>query len=563
MGEGALTSRAAIAFLVGQSGWSRLVALGLLMLASSLTEGIGLLMLVPIVQLVAKDDGGVIQPDWLAPLAQVPLAWLLLSVVLLVSLRAVLVFAGNESRRMLDLELGSNLRRKLHQAVLGAEWRWLSRQNSADHAALILREADRVSGLVDQALAILTATVTLLLLLVSAALISWQMTLAVLALGSVAAIALTLLRRRNALEGEAYVRANTDLQRIVANGLRHLRAARIAGAQADLSQEFLEASNRLMELEARFFRAGHQTLMLFQIAAICILAGLVFAALEVFALPLAVFLPVVAIIARIVPLVGNIQQGLRGWRFNVPALASVLGLIEDARAHREPIDDVGDEVGLNRSLELRGVTLQYEGRERPVIEALELAVAAGTIVAISGPSGSGKSSLADILAGLLEPDKGEVWIDGAALDTSRRKAWRGRVAYVEQEPFLFDGTIAQNLVWGHGNVSEELLWAALDQASAGFVRDLPQGLETRMGEGGRQFSGGEKRRIALARALLGDPDLLILDEISAGLDHDNTQAIIGSIRAMQDTRAVAILSHDPMLVEIADQVVKLGGDAVE
>ena len=157
MGEGALTSRAAIAFLVGQSGWSRLVALGLLMLASSLTEGIGLLMLVPIVQLVAQDDGGVIQPDWLAPLAQVPLAWLLLSVVLLVSLRAVLVFAGNESRRMLDLELGSNLRRKLHQAVLGAEWRWLSRQNSADHAALILREADRVSGLVDQALAILTA----------------------------------------------------------------------------------------------------------------------------------------------------------------------------------------------------------------------------------------------------------------------------------------------------------------------------------------------------------------------------------------------------------------------
>ncbi len=557
MGEGAFSDRAAIAFLIRQAGHARLARLGLLMLASSMTEGIGLLMLVPITQLVTQGDGGAIEPGWLSPLAQVPLGWLLLAVALLVSLRALIVYASNEGRRALDLRLARDLREMVHRALLSAEWRWLSRQNSADHASMIMHEADRVSGLIDQALAILTAALTLGLLILSAALISWQMTLAVAALGIVAALGMTTLRRRNAYEGEAYVGAMSDLQRQVANGLKHLRAARIAGAEADLAQDFTRASGRLVELEMRFFRSGHQTLMLFQIVAVCVLAGLVFAALELFALPLAIFLPVVAIIARIVPLVGNIQQGLRGWRYNVPALASVLALVEEAQAQREPTDPAAQDARLTRALELRKVTLQYAGRYRPVLDRFDLALPARSVLAITGPSGSGKSSLADMLAGLIVPDAGEVLLDGEPLDASRRAAWRKRVAYVEQDPFLFDGSIAANLAWGRGDVSEAVLWRSLDAASADFVRELPDGLATRMGEGGRQFSGGEQQRIALARALITEPDLLVLDEVSAGLDRDNTQAIMQSIDALRARCTVVILSHDPLLADMTDQIVTL------
>jgi len=259
-----------------------------------------------------------------------------------------------------------------------------------------------------------------------------------------------------------------------------------------------------------------------------------------------------------VPLAGNIQQGLRGWRYSVPALTSVRALIEEATLQREPVGpDHQQEIDLARMLALRGVSLHYHGRERAVIEGLDLDLPAGSILAISGVSGSGKSSLADILAGLIVPDRGEVLVDGVALAANNRANWRNKVAYVEQEPFLFDGTIGQNLAWGRECASDSSMLTALDAASAGFVRQLPDGLSTRMGEGGRQFSGGEKQRIALARALLSDPQLLVLDEVSAGLDRENTRAIMQSIEALRGKCTVVILSHDPLLVGMADQVVDL------
>ncbi|TNE33776.1 MAG: ABC transporter ATP-binding protein [Alphaproteobacteria bacterium] len=557
MVEGPMSNRAAIALLMRQAGHGRLAVLGMLMVASSLTEGIGLVLLVPITRLVAEADDGTIQPEWLAPVAKLPLGWLLIAVVALVSLRALIVYASNESRRALDLELANRLRRMVHEAILGANWRWLARQNSADHASLIMLEADRAAGLMDQALSILAAAVTLFLLVAAAALISWQLTVMVVVLGVAAAFVLGLLRGRNAQEGEAYVRAHSELQRLVSNGLKHLRAARIVGAEHELAQNFARASSRLVELETRFFRAGHETLMLFQVIAVMLLAGMVFGALAMFAMPLAIFLPVVAIIARIVPLAGNIQQGMRGWRYNVPALASVQSLIAEARAQEEFLDHGAQAVTLEHGLELSNVTLRYHGRERSVFDGLNLKVAQGSILAVSGASGSGKSSLADILAGLVVPDSGEVLIDGMALDATSRIGWRRNVAYVEQEPYLFDGTIAENLSWGRSEVDEAEMWRALEMASAGFVRQLPDGLATRMGEGARQLSGGEKQRIALARALLGAPQLLILDEVSAGLDQDNCDAIIHSVGSLRGQCTVVLLSHDQRLIGIADQIVDL------
>ena len=297
--------------------------------------------------------------------------------------------------------------------------------------------------------------------------------------------------------------------------------------------------------------------MFSQIIAVVLLAGMVFGALAILAMPLAMFLPVIAIIARVVPLSGNIQQGLRGWRYNIPALASVQVLIAEARSQEECLYDDAQEMVLEHVLELHNVALRHHGRERPVFQGFNLKVPKGSILAVTGASGSGKSSLADILAGLVVPDSGEVLIDGVALDSSRRAGWRRTVAYVEQEPFLFDGTIAENLAWGRNEVSEAQMWHALDMASAGFVRHLPHGLATRMGEGARQFSGGEKQRIALARALLGAPQLLILDEVSAGLDRDNCDAIIHSVESLRGRCTVVLLSHDERLIGIADQIVDL------
>ena len=240
-------------------------------------------------------------------------------------------------------------------------------------------------------------------------------------------------------------------------------------------------------------------------------------------------------------------------------------MISDAGAHREPEDDGAEGPRLRRSLELRGIGLRYAGRERPIFQDFDLAIPAGSVVAICGPSGVGKSSLADMLGGLIEPDCGQLSIDGMPLDPRDRIRWRRRVAYVEQVPYLFDGTIAENLAWGQPDGDERALRKAMERAlvraAAQFVFELPHGLDTRVGEAGRQFSGGERQRIALARALLREPDLLILDEVTAALDGTNENAIMGMVQGLKGECTILILGHRTALLALADQIVDLGEHA--
>jgi ATP-binding cassette subfamily C protein len=143
------------------------------------------------------------------------------------------------------------------------------------------------------------------------------------------------------------------------------------------------------------------------------------------------------------------------------------------------------------------------------------------------------------------------------LDGGARRAWRSRVAYVQQEPVLFSGTLRDNLLWASPQVSEARLWQALEDASALFVRDLPQGLDTPLGESGRQLSGGERQRVVLARALLRDPVLLILDEATSALDAGNEEAIVEALQRLKSRLAIVVICHRGALVNIADRVVTM------
>ena len=137
--------------------------------------------------------------------------------------------------------------------------------------------------------------------------------------------------------------------------------------------------------------------------------------------------------------------------------------------------------------------------------------------------------IADLLGGLVSPDRGRVLVDGVVLDGGARQGWRSRVAYVQQEAVLFSGTVRDNLLWAKPGASQAELDRALDRAAAGFVHDLPGGLDCPLGEGGRALSGGERQRIALARALLREPDLLILDEATNALDAASEAVIADAV----------------------------------
>lgn len=162
------------------------------------------------------------------------------------------------------------------------------------------------------------------------------------------------------------------------------------------------------------------------------------------------------------------------------------------------------------------------------------------MTALVGESGSGKSTVTDLVLGMQIPERGQVLIDGVSLGDWKQNSFRERVGYVPQDPLLFNTSIRNNLLWSFEQANEDDLWGALRLANAeGFVKELPQGIDTLVGDRGVRLSGGQRQRIALARALLRKPELLILDEATSSLDSESELLIQQSIEQVaQDTRIV-------------------------
>jgi thiol reductant ABC exporter CydD subunit len=215
------------------------------------------------------------------------------------------------------------------------------------------------------------------------------------------------------------------------------------------------------------------------------------------------------------------------------------------------------------SVRLEGVSFSYPARPAPVLTGLDLELEPGETVALTGPSGAGKSTIAALLLLLADPTAGRVTAAGVDLAGCDPAAWRAQVAWVPQRPTLFRGTVADNIRLGDAEASDAAVREAAGQAGAdGFVRELPGGYETVVGDGGRPLSAGQVRRIALARAFLRDAPLVVLDEPTADLDPASAEAVGEAVARLLGGRTVLLLTHRPELEARADRVVRLGAEEV-
>ena len=204
------------------------------------------------------------------------------------------------------------------------------------------------------------------------------------------------------------------------------------------------------------------------------------------------------------------------------------------------------------------VSFSYPARSGPVLDGLDLELRPGETVALVGESGAGKSSVAALLLGMLAPTGGRIRVGGVDLGSSRIDAWRRRIAWVPQHPTLLRGTIADNIRLGEPGAPDRLVRDAAARAGAdGFIRALPAGYATVVGDGARALSPGERRRIGLARAFLRDAPLVILDEPTADLDPDSVAVVAGAVRRLQAGRTVLLIAHRPELIDGADRIVRL------
>jgi thiol reductant ABC exporter CydD subunit len=211
-------------------------------------------------------------------------------------------------------------------------------------------------------------------------------------------------------------------------------------------------------------------------------------------------------------------------------------------------------------VELRAVRFEVTGRHDPILDGADLTIAPGETVVVVGPNGTGKSTVAALLLGFVQPSRGAVTVGGVDLAGLDPASWRERVTYLPERPALLGRTLAENLRLADPEASEEELFAALVAAGApDLARHLPSGLATRLGAGGRPVSSGELQRIALARTLLRRGSLYVLDEPTVHLDAATEATVVTGLRRVLEGRSAFIVTHRPAVADLADRVVRLSG----
>lgn len=287
------------------------------------------------------------------------------------------------------------------------------------------------------------------------------------------------------------------------------------------------------------------------------------------------FIPELGVFAmaafKIMPSVGKLSSRITKIVYCLPMLNNVYNNLVQVENYQREREKYEQKCGIiepvkefKENLSIKNVYWTYEGQKQSVLKGINLEVKKGESIALIGSSGAGKTTLVDVILGLLKPEKGQVLLDGQDVYGMPRD-WANIVGYVPQSVFLIDDTVRNNISFGLKDVNDIEIWNALEQAQLKeFVQKLPNGLNTIVGERGVKFSGGQRQRIAIARALYSNPQILVLDEATASLDNDTENAVMEAIDHLQGRMTMVIVAHRLTTIKNCDRIYEISnGCAIE
>ena len=457
------------------------------------------------------------------------------------------------------------LSRDLFKIFINRPYEWFLRRHSADLGKSVLSEVNQVIGsALMPFMSLITGSVTaafmVMLLLIADPLLA---ILVSFSLGGGYALIYAVSRRYLTRIGKERVEANSQRFRISAEAFGGIKDVKVLSLEKTFISRFEVPSRRFVTQQAASDVIGEMPQYGLQALAFAIVLVIVWYQLAVRD-NVGQALPVIALYAlagsRLMPALQKVYQSVSKLRYAKPALDALHRDLTEpqVRGGNAPKEDSAQPLGLNNRLEISAVSYRYPGSATQALHGLSLSIPARVAVGLVGQTGAGKTTLVDVILGLLKPEAGQLSVDGVPITDANRRAWQRTIGYVPQHIFLADDTVVANIAFGVAlrdiDMAEVERAARIANLHDFVAGELEQGYDTLIGERGIRLSGGQRQRVGIARALYRDPDLLIMDEGTSSLDNITERAVMEAVNNLARAKTIILIAHRLTTVRNCDRI---------
>jgi ABC-type multidrug transport system fused ATPase/permease subunit len=540
------------------------------MVLISLLEGVGIVLLIPLINLSGVVSVHSASASFLSVVFtffhHFPKA---LSLTIMLGIYVLLIVGQSFFQRkntILNVKIQQgfirHLREETYQSLLQSNWSFFVNKRKSDFINVMTTQIAQVNSGTNMFLQFVTSIVFTVIQLGIAFWLSAKLTIFVLFFGAAIIFFLRkFIKRSNTLGKETYELSQMFIGGITDhfNGIKDIKSNMLEESHISWFQSI---SEKMEQNIIKLVKLNTLSQFIYKVVSAFLIAIFIFLSIKWFQAQPAELILIVMIFTRLWPKFSGIQANLEQLGNIAPSFRALIDLQNECLKAKElnavELHNVKP-LSIIEGLECRNVNFRYDQNKLAYsLQNINLKVPANKMTAVVGRSGAGKSTLIDLLMGLNQPESGEVLIDDDPLTSDNLLSLRRSISYVPQDPFLFNASIRQNLIIINQNASEKQLWEALEfAAAADFVRKLPQGLDTLIGDRGIKLSGGERQRLVLARAILKKPSILVLDEATSALDTENESKIQESLEKLKGKMTIIVIAHRLSTIRNADQVIVL------
>ncbi|MEZ7500916.1 ABC transporter ATP-binding protein [Psychrobacter sp. Arc29] len=460
-------------------------------------------------------------------------------------------------------KVGIEIADRLYAYYMRENWQFHASGSSAQLTKQVSTEAMRITGGIVQPLMRMNAKIVLTIL-ISVSIIIYNPMIAIVGLLIFALAYFSLyklVRKKLVSNGRKLSEVSTDRFRLMNEGFGGIKDVLLLNRSEDFTNRF-ESSGRIYARAIGVNAGISQVPRYFmELIAFGSMIGLVLLLIKLHEGDLGVVLPILAVYAlaafKLLPALQQIYGSIAQIKGSLAAFDAVKGDLEKSLDQNKPVikETLSLRTKLKKQITLDNIKFSYPGKSIPAVNGVTITIPANSVIGLVGSSGSGKSTLIDLLLGLLTPQSGSIFMDDTCITPENKRAWQDTLGFVPQSIFLSEGTIAENIAFGLPPMDIDLKQVnkAIDLANlTELVKELPNGINTKVGERGVQLSGGQRQRIGIARALYHEADVLVFDEATSALDGITEKIIMDAIHDFSGQKTIIMIAHRLKTVEKCD-----------